>query len=336
MSSVSNNQSVLSNKRKRSDLEDEIDPFHSTLEIVDSFTKDRFKKVFKGNNGAQILMDSSDKPIAIFKKTSSRNDLSMVERLKTFVGQKRLLNQVDPHAESFNEYVGFKFSEYFNFHLAPAAKFITILSQTGSLIQFLDGFDEMAVHKVRFCTKKTYDKNEIELWQLLSLFNFLIGNIDPHAENLFVKFENGKLIDLKMIDLGHSMIQRNPDFGSFGYQGDWGKYPIANDPFIPSVINFIKTNLTQDRLEAFISDISSERPGYWTPEMKTLLRERFNLVIECVLNDKIKTPFQLSEIHTTYDFNRMLGKGSSSYQIAAETFNWALNAKSGSLGSFFQ
>ena len=294
-------------KKTREPLTAEAQRFEETLNQVETLTKvsGLLVPVAQGANGARVLKDLTGKRIAIFKAPIPYEKKTYVHIAKSVFGQNRLLNQRDNLAESFNEYVGYKFSSHFGFHIAPPAKMVTINGEVGALIHFLDGFRELKGQN-DFLNRETYTEQEQRLWQLLSLFNFLIGNLDPHTENIFVKVKNGYLQDVRMIDFGNTMIQYNPDFGTRGHQGDWGKHKIAEFEFLPDVLTFIRDNLSQDRLEQFISTISRERFKYWTPQMESLLRDRFAILNQCVLSGQISSPKSLSQIHTTSDFDRLL------------------------------
>lgn len=228
----------------------------------------------------------------------------IMNSIRGMVGQLRLLSKQDPHTQTYNEYVGYQLSEMFGFHLVANTEFDSIKQE--SSMEFLEDFKAIKECKDTFCETRTFTTKEIEIWHKLSIFNFLLGNLDPNDENIFVKFDSaGNLIDAKMIDLGNSMPDSNPEWGPSGYLGDWGNYPIAQISFHETIKTFIRENITQAKINAFIKEIESHRPLYWTPGMINLLQKRFE-VLQRVSWGKISSPYALSQIRTDNDYNRVL------------------------------
>jgi hypothetical protein len=295
-------------KRKREESLD-LDPFEKTVSKVRLLERMPTEKGV--NETARFLVEGGRK-IGVIKSHLSLNQEPFFRRVRLALGQGRLLNY---DAEIYNEYVGSRLSSFFNFKMAPQAKMV---GQNEVVIEFLEGYRDLKSLQ-HFIERETFSEKEIELWQLMSLYNFILGNLDPHSENIFVKIDaENHLVDIKMIDFGNSMIQSNPEFrGLEGYQGAWGQFNIANIPFTPKVKEFVQT-LSLAKLDQFIEEIAKDRPTYWTPKMKTLLRERMQLVVEHLP----ESPTALSKIHTQADFDTFLHPEKKSW---AQAFNVPIN-----------
>jgi hypothetical protein len=261
-----------------------------------------------GANGAQIIKDLEGKPVGVFKSAPKLKWYQVGERLKQRFGQARLLNKKDELAQQFAEVAAHRFDDVFGFHLAPAAAMVKLSKKEGAFLAFLGGYQELKDCEKKLQARNTYDPNEKVLWQRMCLYNFLIGNLDPHNENIFVRmYKQGHLNEVRMIDHGNSFIEYNPAaWGAKGNQGHWGTYKISKEAFEPEVLDFIKNQLTSEKLESFVQQMGSSREKFWSVRMDQLMRDRLQLLRDGILSGSISNPDQLSQIHLHADFSKHL------------------------------
>ncbi len=224
------------------------------------------------------------------------------------MGQARLLNQKDELGQQFAEVAAHKFDQAMGFNLAPAATMAEIKGQHGAFIAFLGGYKELKSVEAPLQARRSFSEHEKKVWQMMSVFKFVIGDMDPHSENIFVKTdEDGKIAEIRVIDHGNSFIEKNPgSWGSKGNQGHWGKYNISKEAFVPEVIDFIQNQLTEDSFESFLKEIGGERQEFMSQGMLHNQLMRLAVLKECVAKGKIKTAEELARIHTQQDFQKHL------------------------------
>ena len=207
------------------------------------------------------------------------------------------------------------------FKLAPAATMAKLKGKEGAFLAFLSGYEELKKCEGKLEARTSFEKEEKKKWQMMCIYNFLTGNMDPHNENIFVRMgKNNRLEEIRMIDHGNCFIEANPgEWGSKGNQGHRGNYKISKEAFEPETIDFIRNNLTEEKLDQFVSNIGKERENFWTINMDQRQRERLQLIRDGILQGKITTPQQLSKIHTSNDFQKHMDMGRSLAYQAEET-----------------
>jgi hypothetical protein len=259
-----------------------------------------------GVNGAVFIRSLEGPKIGVFKAPKQTGWLDLTAMAKSHFGQMRLLNKSDALAQEFAEVAAYQLSSRMGFNIAPEATMAEIKGKQGAFIAFLDGYDLMSNHVETFNKRTEFSEREKSMWQMLSIFNFLAGNQDPHGENIFAKFdEKGHLVEARMIDFGNAFNEHNPGkWGSIGNQGAWGKYTIAQKEFTKETKGFIQKELTDEKFEEFLEYLRKERSTFMTPKMVELMKDRLTILRECVATGIIKSPKQLSEIHYNEDFDR--------------------------------
>lgn len=263
-----------------------------------------------GCNGARIVKDSKGNALGIFKTATEEN---LTRQLKKFVGQARLLDNSN-EKEQIAEVAIYCYSKIFGFNMTPAALMISLGSflhkEKGAFIEFLSGYEELAKVSEKLEARSSYTKDEKIIWQKLLLLIYASLNFDPHDENIFVRMNGDKIADLKVIDGGNAVrvICLPGEILSSGKRSEPAKFKISKEEFEPEVLNFIKTNMTQANLNAFIARIKKQHPTFFTSEMDALHRKTLRLVQEQVLTGKIKTPSDLFQIITERQYNNFLCK----------------------------
>lgn len=260
-----------------------------------------------GVNGAQIIRDLENNPVGVFKARPEIKWYQISEHMKKYFGQARLLSNNDL-SQQFAEVAAYEFDKIMGFKLAPAATMVELKNREGAFLAFLSGYKELKKYEKDFEARTSYDKSERLLWQKKCLYKYLVGDLDPHNENIFVRLnEDGKLIDVRVIDHGNCFITKNPgEWGSKGNLGNWGNYKISKDDFEPEILDLIQNGLTEKNLNQFVVNMGEKREDFWTIPMDKLQRDRLRILRECVINKTIKNPYELAKVQTQRDYNEYL------------------------------
>lgn len=256
-----------------------------------------------GANGARIQSTLEGEKVGVFKRPQELSVLQVAEQSKKIVGQARLLSS-KPTNRVYAEVAAYELDRRLGFNVVPAAKMCEIGGEEGAFVLFLHGFRPLSAilqdKNNNFGKRESYSPKELTTFQMPVLFDFITGNMDCHNDNLFMKFSiTDMLEDMKIIDFGNAFILLNPGvLGLRGNQYAWGKLQIAQHPFTPEILEFIRT-LSVESLESFIQGQPKE---FMSEAMAELLRERFQVIKKNILDGSITTPLQLSQLHTDQDF----------------------------------
>ncbi|MBS0637594.1 MAG: hypothetical protein JSS12_08785, partial [Verrucomicrobia bacterium] len=129
--------------------------------------------------------------------------------------------------------------------------------------------------------KNEYSLQELELFQKMAVFDFLIGNLDRHEENWFVKEIGGNISELKTIDNANSFLRKNPSSGDkIGNQYKWRKLKIADSPLTEQMKQFIREKLTSRNIQAFVQKLQQDLPEFLDDEMKHNLYVRVAVLLK--------------------------------------------------------
>ncbi len=258
-----------------------------------------------GANGAVFIKTFEGRPVGVFKAPHDLGIFDFVEKMKQYFGQARLLSgrrMVQEEAEviagDLSRFLGFG-------NMAPEAIMANFGGEEGAFIAFLDGYKELSEIKEDFDSRDDYTKEEVLMWQMKEIWNKLIGNLDPHDDNVFVKGTGERVEQISMIDAGNSFPEYNPGyFGSRGNLAASASYNITKRPFLPEVCAFITRHITEERVEQFIHS-SAMRQGFFSEKMRLRQMERVRL-LRRVASGVIETPVQLAMIQTDNDYARYL------------------------------
>lgn len=267
-------------------------------------------KIAGGCHRSVIIHDLEGHPVGVFKTPQSDLISVIVSFFKRLFGQERLFNRSDVMNESYSEVAMYYFSEVFGLHVAPAAKMTQLLGRDGAFIGFLNEFRELKDVK-QAMDKESFSENELITWQMAMVAIFASWNFDPHACNIFVSMQDGKLDAVKVIDGGNNFPQYLPEWGSVGYRTYPGTLKISEQAFHPKVIEFIKKNLTISKLTEFFEKVDESPLGrnFMNLKMKNILFHGILVLQEKVVTEAIKTPKVLLEIITEKDLDRIASPG---------------------------
>lgn len=265
----------------------------------------------KGVTGSKTLLSERRENLGIFKPELSFKEKGWVQiikqKLDSAIGQVSLLS-TDPMAQSKSEVAASMLDKIFNFNLAPCAKITRIGGKIGVFLEFLHGYREAADPKTLQQLERPgriFTPSECTIFQKMAIFDFLIGNLDRHTENWFVRLgKGGEIIDIKCIDNANSFPKKNPEGVTLSLLSDklyaWKKFQISQFPFTEDTKRFIRENLTGERLEALIAAFKRGDQGlgknYFEADMERLFRQRFSIIKKIAQEEGPVTARELGEI----------------------------------------
>ena len=255
-----------------------------------------------GANGARIHSSLENRKIAVFKRPVHLSMFQVGEQAKTVVGQARLLSD-NPRNRVYAEVIAADLDRRLGFNVVPAATMCEIEEVEGAFIQFLHGYQPLNEIEQALRIRRSFLEAELTHFQRAVLLDFLTGNLDCHSENLFISLSGaGEIKSVKVIDFGNAFIQANPGpLGPKGNQYAWGTLPLAEQRFTEESLEFIR-RLPKEAFEDFIRETSDD---FMSDAMANLLRDRFHVLIEYITTGKIRTPKDLSKLHTDGDFQKL-------------------------------
>lgn len=263
-----------------------------------------------GSTGSYRLFSVNGKPLGVFK--SSLDCVNWFVRLKQFIkrwsyGQRIHLSSHSA-AQPMTEVAAMRLDRKCNFYLTPYSDIIEINGIKGAFLEFLDTYKEAKEILSDFEKKPSYTHEEIVLFQKMAVYDYLIGNLDRHEENWFVRFADNttNIVDLKCIDNGNSFIKSNP---SIKYlmknQYKWKKEKIAQIPFTDEIKLLVKQNVSQKQIEEFISEMTKDPNlrDLFEPKIIQNLRSRLLVLQNIPDSNLIDSPAQLGEVTSDADIN---------------------------------
>jgi len=268
----------------------------------------------KGFQGSLIYLDYQRKPIGIFKIERSSNSLSSnVRRLfQTFLGFVRNQTMLSRHKKTHAEVaasVGDKTFAMGGF--VPLTRLVTINGAKGSLQLWSDGMIEAA----EFNRKEEPDEEELCLFQIMVIYDFLFGNLDRHLENWLLGLSKmQKLERIAMIDNGSILPEELPtdsylDYAARKSMYRWKDHPWSRYPFHSTILQRMR-ELSDDKIDDYIDDIRKALPDkgkeFLTQKRIDNLRLRAALLrsIGCADNTTL-TPFDLGQAYSASKLQKL-------------------------------
>lgn len=235
------------------------------------------------------------------------------ERIKAVAGMDANLNKTDPHNRVHNEIFAYELFHIFGFNayigFPTTLKFTNkndVEARPASFCAFIPGLDIVGAH-VESVTKKgaisnlldqvrTYSDQELHIWQMSKIFDFLTGNMDGHEGNAFVKVEHGKVVGAVNFDYDKAFA--NVKTKGIGNQYKWANLEISKNDFTAATRKALKEMLKKPhgkkKITAFLTKARADgvRKENFTEAQENLLRERIE-VLHKVINGEIQ---QLSDL----------------------------------------
>lgn len=328
---------------KAKDRKDKLitDKNSSMFEIIEAKTSAKIAKMnclyrmgevgnaAKGVSGTALIFeyrkDGTKRLLGVFKPDQSYAPLSvrLGNFVRSFFGQHSLLSTA-LFSQPTAEHVAYKASKFFNLGDIPSSQLVTVNNVKGvfqlaaqSYVKTKEGEKEstksiklaeagelmQAGHNILNDPNREFKVSEIEAFQRFILHDYLIGNLDAHEENWFVKMDsNNEITQIVGIDKANSFPTKNPGMLGLGgsNQYKWKNIPIANKPFTQDMKKLMK-KMTPRKVNQFIKEVQKSNAGFLTPEMIKLLKARAKIINE-VGSIKNVTPKDLASIITDSDF----------------------------------
>jgi Phosphatidylinositol 3- and 4-kinase len=260
----------------------------------------------KGCSGSLIIQDINQKSIGVFKV--SKKHLSIIDRIvhffRSFAGQVGCLSDRDL-AQPQAEVAAYLFSKNLDFHLAPASQLIQLNNLEGVFQLYIreekNGKRSLEYQQAQEGIEQinnsiSFSKEELILFQKFAIFDYLIGNLDRHDENWLIAWENHIIKHIKAIDNANAFPKVQPDKNTVAARNQylWKNLKIANEYFREETVQFVKDNLTPEKILAIISELNKVLPGFLEMEMERLLFRRAEDIWRMVQTNH--TPAQLAEV----------------------------------------
>jgi hypothetical protein len=279
-------------------------------------------------------------PHTVREQQSFFNIPQLQERCKSVLGMAAFLNKADPHRRVHNELFAYELFHIFGFaqkakELNLDLQFPTTLlfenendnyplgnRRPASFCAFLPGFSAVKDHveavnpnaeKNCLDEDRDYTDNELTIWQLSKIFDFLTGNLDGHEGNAFVKILNGFVEGTGNFDYDKAFIARNPK-NPPDNQYKWAKLKISEQPLTERTKQALRDLLgdgngddndaqIKQLIGNFRSSISQHRGLIFVDEQETLLRQRIGVLQRAAQGDeRIEKLSDLRNFRTDADF----------------------------------
>lgn len=262
----------------------------------------------KGVTGSSLLASLNGEKIGVFKPEIPIDQLGLTQSIKRMVdstvGQISLLSTA-PMAQPKGEVAAFLADVTFGFNMAPCTVMTEIENESGAFLEFLHGYQEASEILPQLeSPERLFTEEEKTLFQKMTLFDFLTGNLDRHEENWMVKLdEHEEIVDIKCIDNGNCLPRQNPGMGTSSLaikQYLWKNLNISGEKFTDASKQFILDHLTDDRLNALIAMYKEGAHGlnvdYFDDGMELLLRQRFEVLKQIPFETGPHTARELGDI----------------------------------------
>ena len=252
-----------------------------------------------GATGSLILKDIYGVPVGIFKSAGE------ISAAKQWGGQASRLSK-ETLAQPIGEVLGFWLSSYLQLSLVPRARMTSIpilgKEEAGVFIEFLNPtqYQPLGIKSL----PHENSPGSIDDFQKMAIFDFLIGNMDRHDDNLFVNLSKQSYEDVQCIDNANSFPIGGPSFIIKKNMYKWRGKAIAQHGFTEKSKQLI-AELSDDKLKPFIRTVRTAYPTYLSSEAEDFFWLRRNLLQE-VLKEKIRTPAELGAHQTRSEINSSL------------------------------
>ena len=134
-----------------------------------------------------------------------------------------------------------------------------------------------------FDAKNSYTNREKINVQKFAIFDYLTGNLDRHEKNWFVTFSAaGEVTNIKAIDNANAFPKKQPKVGSMASRNQykWKSLKIAKEPLTPEAVDFIKQNVSPEKVKNFIELLKSDLPGFLDADMENLFSLRAQVLFK--------------------------------------------------------
>jgi hypothetical protein len=278
----------------------------------------------KGTTGTSLVFDyrkdGTKRLLGVFKPDGEYSPTSV--RINTYFkkqwGQLSHLSN-KPLAQPIAERVAYEASLFFGLDSVPPSKLVemnqikgvfqlavqTVVKtreneqQSTKNIKLQEAKDFMTPsNNILNDPNREFKTSEVEAFQRFALLDFLIGNLDAHEENWFVKFdeERNEITHIIGIDKANSFPSKNPQnrSGPGKNQYKWRDTPIAAKPFTEQM-KILMGTLSEEMVDTFIQRVNMKFDGFFNEQMIKLLHTRVKAMRE-IINIDDANPALLAEM----------------------------------------
>ena len=205
-------------------------------EVKKALAKGIRPKENKGACASRIMRGLNGQKLGIFKTPTHRQSWGKQLQLwasKWTRGQSAFLSEKAESPYSA-ESAAYLVDRMFDFGITPPTKVVEFEGNIGSFQMFLTGYKEArsVPQLMKPEPNQVYTEKEAHLFQRMAIFDFLLGNLDRHEENWFVKLDaKGHIEDIRAIDNTNTFPTSNPGKLAFVNQYKWANLPISGQAF---------------------------------------------------------------------------------------------------------
>jgi hypothetical protein len=254
-------------------------------------------------------------PMTVQQSKSFFDPGQFAERCKAVVGMDSHLNHKDPHKRVHNEIFAYELFHIFKFSgsigFPTTLQFINKNDPQGrpaSFCAFIPGLDIVASH-VKSVTKeealsnildakRAYGDEELHIWQMSKIFDFVTGNMDGHEGNAFVEVKKKKVVGAVNFDYDKAFATEDTPLIANQYK--WGNLTISKQAITQKTRDVLSELLKEpdceNKIQEFLTGARKDGEGTqnFTEDQEKLLRARIE-VLRKVVSGEIKTLSDLAE-----------------------------------------
>jgi hypothetical protein len=243
----------------------------------------------KGFHGSVFLEDDNGEELGVWKPEEKRSigDHFRQKGLLLSEGVKDPLAVGEEAAYLLSEKLGFTGFVPKTAFISSQGKALAGADAKGSFQEFGGDFAVATIAVASRLDNPNTSPTEKEtiLFQKMASLDFILGNVDRHAENWMVKTDlEGQITKIILIDNGSS-IPRKYTTGGMDYftkmaahnQYNWATFISSDKPFDQEVSDFIK-GIDEKALDDVFNYLDSDHPGYLSQSMKRGVQERLRIL----------------------------------------------------------
>ena len=204
-------------------------------------------------------------------------------------------------AQPYGELASFYFSQKTKFKITPMVLMVSYdfdgVEMEWAFLEFLDGYKPLDEEYFKGC--QSFSDAELTRFQTMAIFDFVIGNMDRFADNLFVKV-NRSMYDfenLKCIDNANSHPHSGPNQFNGHHMYYWKHYEISKAEFTDHALAKIDA-LSEPLLESYFTEVEQMIPSFLNKKIKDYFRLRVAFLNQLIKTKKIKTPAEMAEFRS--------------------------------------
>lgn len=231
------------------------------------------EKSGKGVTGTQFGKGLDNSRLTVVKM-NSKDPRFFNER---FIPNHRSQEQLCRNDPRQAEAVAFLMSQIFGFDIVPP----TYLDENGYSVQLFDSRGSEA-HRTNISEKTRFSEDELELLQIMALFNYLTGDLDGKDDNWKIVYNGDRrIVDIVKFDNGNSFPElpvEKRDFMTLEKTYAWKKHKWAQMPILTkpgSKMGKILSKIFDPRLiDHFQGLVQSMCPGFFSEKRKNFMLSR--------------------------------------------------------------